>query len=371
MYVTTLETLPNELLAKVLKHLNPKDIPAVRLTSKHMQISVSNRFIREFIRCQRIMMSRKSLQTFLQVCSHPVFGPMIEEVALTSCRISESGFDALALSVVAKKRGSGVWGYNYWWVGEEEMALARQELCAYGRRFEEEIRLQDSGEALDLLSAAFSLRAQCGRAITLILDDSLSNCLGGKTHSQGIDIRHWKHAREAAFRLLVLVASKSKLKVRVFSFVADQEDHGTQDNEERTGCELDLTQEDSQLNDDMLAAFLSGLDAVSLQFSKRAQLSSRTVNSVARLQFLAKKSRSLILSLGVEMLYRIGDDSQQEPRYTAFRTIAEAPNSTNLRKISLQLLAGSEDIFKMFLSRRRDKLRLLHLHFCILRLGGR
>ncbi|CAD0105815.1 unnamed protein product [Aureobasidium uvarum] len=83
-----LTSLSNEILAIICNDLSAKDLAAVRLTCKEVNPAATTEFATRYFRDPFVMMSKKSLETLVQICKHPVFGPQVRKIQLLSARPS-------------------------------------------------------------------------------------------------------------------------------------------------------------------------------------------------------------------------------------------------------------------------------------------
>ena len=81
-------SLPPELVAKICSDtaLDAKDLMALRLTSKVQGIhtSATKVFAERYFTDILLLWNKYSLETFVQISQHPIFGPSIRKVQLLS-----------------------------------------------------------------------------------------------------------------------------------------------------------------------------------------------------------------------------------------------------------------------------------------------
>ncbi|KAI5240433.1 hypothetical protein E4T43_06066 [Aureobasidium subglaciale] len=80
--------LPNELLVRTANFLPDEDLPALRLTCKHLVSITHKHFIAAFIRETHFEASPAGFQRLDQIVSHPTFDPHVRTcMALVSTRV--------------------------------------------------------------------------------------------------------------------------------------------------------------------------------------------------------------------------------------------------------------------------------------------
>ncbi|KAH7141558.1 hypothetical protein B0J13DRAFT_557008 [Dactylonectria estremocensis] len=74
--------LPNEVLAIIFDGLDAQGFSTLRLMSKHANLATLPAFISRYFQTRYIMLSRLSLENFVEIARHPVFGPAVRTLEL-------------------------------------------------------------------------------------------------------------------------------------------------------------------------------------------------------------------------------------------------------------------------------------------------
>jgi hypothetical protein len=77
-------SLPNEVLAIICADnvLSAHGLAAMRLTNQQLHAVATQEFAQRYFRDPFVMMSKDSLETLVEICKHPVFGPQVRKVQL-------------------------------------------------------------------------------------------------------------------------------------------------------------------------------------------------------------------------------------------------------------------------------------------------
>ncbi|KEQ78110.1 hypothetical protein M436DRAFT_36406, partial [Aureobasidium namibiae CBS 147.97] len=77
-------SLPNEALAMICADniLSAKDLAAMRLTNKELHVIATKEFAQRYFRDPFVVMLKGSLETLVEICEHPVFGPHVRKIQL-------------------------------------------------------------------------------------------------------------------------------------------------------------------------------------------------------------------------------------------------------------------------------------------------
>jgi hypothetical protein len=144
-------SLPPELVSKICHDptLQKRDLIALRLTSKSqgIHLSASKRFAKRYFTRIPLAYTRYSLQTFVELCRHPIFGSAVRKVELSYTRFLPDLFDEESKTLLDVSR-------------HEKMSLPRHKFLNDIRllvsRCDEEHDLRTSSDAIRLLTAAFA-----------------------------------------------------------------------------------------------------------------------------------------------------------------------------------------------------------------------
>ncbi|KAG9604109.1 hypothetical protein KCU77_g3705, partial [Aureobasidium melanogenum] len=94
---TSFSSLPPELVTKICcdSTFEKEDLIALRLTSKSqgIHLSASKEFARRYLKDIKLVYTRHSLQAFMEICKHPVYGSAVQEVQLSYARFLPDCFE--------------------------------------------------------------------------------------------------------------------------------------------------------------------------------------------------------------------------------------------------------------------------------------
>ncbi|KAH0160386.1 hypothetical protein KCU67_g6749, partial [Aureobasidium melanogenum] len=179
---TSFSSFPPELVTKICRDstLEKEDLIALRLTSKSqgIHLSASKELAKRYFENIKLLYTRYSLEAFMEICKHPVFGLAVRKVQLSYARFvpdcfeeeSKAQFDNVTLDG-RSSQGRHVYLDNI------------QRLV---NRCDEEENLKESNNAEDLLVAAFTALAQRHHPLELAVSWYESCALGkGRIHSPG------------------------------------------------------------------------------------------------------------------------------------------------------------------------------------------
>jgi hypothetical protein len=92
-------SLPPELVAKICTDpdLDKDDLVALRLTSKTQGVhaSATKTFAKRYFTDVLLLWSEYSLETFVKICQHPVFGSSIHRIQLSCAHYDQDDFDQI------------------------------------------------------------------------------------------------------------------------------------------------------------------------------------------------------------------------------------------------------------------------------------
>ncbi|KAG9593911.1 hypothetical protein KCU77_g4449, partial [Aureobasidium melanogenum] len=179
---TSFSSLPPELVTKICSDsdLEKQDLIALQLTNKSqgIHISASKEFAERYFKDIKLVYTRYSLQTFVGICKHPVYGSSVRKVELSHARFvparfeeeSKAQFDNVTLD------GRSSQGRHVYLDNIKRLV----------NRCDEEENLKRSNNAEDLLAAAFTALAQWHHPLELAVSSYESCALGeGQIHSPG------------------------------------------------------------------------------------------------------------------------------------------------------------------------------------------
>lgn len=165
-------SLPNELLAKICVYAVDEEpsmrgknwLRAVRLTCKLLYTPATEELAKRFFKSLAVMVSRRSLQELVTFCKHDLIGPYIEEIVFHPCQLN-----ARFLSKIQDDM--------YTWMARRDLvaiAKARRHIQWYFTKLEDEIRLEESGDAKMFFEQAFGALRALQKPIKLTLTTKMS-----------------------------------------------------------------------------------------------------------------------------------------------------------------------------------------------------
>ncbi|KAG9662661.1 hypothetical protein KCU64_g1805, partial [Aureobasidium melanogenum] len=128
-------------------NLAPKDLAAMRLTSKELHAVATHEFAKRYFRDPFVMMSRESLQRLVEICKHPIFGPQVQKVQLLN-----NFFDPEALETFAAEMA---WAYTH--TDLIRRPAAKREMKRITDLVAEQYDVIESGAGLTLLRETFKI----------------------------------------------------------------------------------------------------------------------------------------------------------------------------------------------------------------------
>lgn len=93
----TLQTLPHELILKIIESVDSKDLISLRLTCRDVSACTLVRFSKVHFSERRHILTRHSLQALIDITAHPVYGKDVRSISLGSSRLCESPHLSFAL----------------------------------------------------------------------------------------------------------------------------------------------------------------------------------------------------------------------------------------------------------------------------------
>ncbi|KAH0376807.1 hypothetical protein KCU92_g9596, partial [Aureobasidium melanogenum] len=148
---TSFSSLPPELVTKIYRDstLGKEDLIALRLTSKSqgIHLSASEEFAKRYFEDINLVYTRYSLQAFVEICKHPVFGSAVRNVQLSYYRFKSDRFEEESKGLLNQRQ------YGPRSQGRHDYLKNIRLLV---NRCDEEEDLTRSGDAEDLLAAAFA-----------------------------------------------------------------------------------------------------------------------------------------------------------------------------------------------------------------------
>lgn len=154
--------IPPEITGLIAAHLDTPDLLTFRAVDKTYYTGAAHLFADEFFTEINVFMSRRSLTALSAICADPYLGPYVKRIHFSSCRLSES---------VSSKRDLEDIDF---FVSALQLATTRLEdvTVPYRHIIDEQRKLEESGEALQVLSTAFGHLKRHGGKVTLGMIDT-------------------------------------------------------------------------------------------------------------------------------------------------------------------------------------------------------
>jgi hypothetical protein len=197
-------SLPPELVAKICNDpdLDKEDLIALRLTSKTQGVhaSATKTFAKRYFTDVLLLWSKYSLETFVKICQHPVFGSSIRKVQLSCARYEEAEFEDSVQELL---------GQNH-----ERCELLRM-IQQLGERCDHDHEQFDSERVEALLDQAFGHLAKLDNCFVLAVAADEENSLGrSKVLGPQMGSGGWWADPYSALEYLILAADRSSLEIR-------------------------------------------------------------------------------------------------------------------------------------------------------------
>jgi hypothetical protein len=216
-------SLPPELVAKICTDpdLGKEDLIALRLTSKTQGVhaSATKTFAKCYFTNVPLLWSQYSLETFVKICQHPVFGSSIHRIQLSCAHYDQDDFDQIVDGIKARCHTP------------RYFLKQIQRLC---ERYDAE--QYDRSQATALLDQAFGLLAESNHSFVLAVSTIEEKSLGASkiwTTSSTCTDHFWAYS----FRKLdCLLQAADKCGCRVRGV------------EIQVTCDLDMSMEDYPLD---------------------------------------------------------------------------------------------------------------------------
>jgi hypothetical protein len=170
---TSFSSLPPELVSKICHDsvLRKKDLIALRFTSKSqgIHLSASKELARRYFKNIRLVYTRQSLQTFVEICKHAILSSAVRMVQLSYTRFLPGYFVAECKRLLDGSYGGSV---------SKQRNDAQKDIRLLACRCDEEEDLRKSGAAKDLLAAAFTELSQLHHPLELRVSSDESGAFG-------------------------------------------------------------------------------------------------------------------------------------------------------------------------------------------------
>ncbi|KAH0283600.1 hypothetical protein M436DRAFT_62144 [Aureobasidium namibiae CBS 147.97] len=213
-------SLPPELVSAICTNpdLDKEDLIALRLTSisQGIHASATKAFAKRYFTDVHVLYTEYSLETFVNICQHPIFGSSIRRVQLSSaCYDGKCFYDTVDELMQNKD-------CHYSDFAEKIQLLAQR--CD-AERF-------DQRRADSLLAQAFNVLAKSDHSFVLAVDTNEEESLGRSEvwSAPLLYTDHWQADSMGMLSFLVRAANKSECKVRGLEFRAGLDQDKSMDN---------------------------------------------------------------------------------------------------------------------------------------------
>jgi hypothetical protein len=166
-------SLPPELVTKICHDtvLEKGDLIALRLTSKSqgIHLSATREFAKRYFKEILLVYTRYSLQAFVEICRHHIFGSVVRKVGLSYTRFLPECFEDEGKKLLDRS-----------WSGTRPLLRRKvlNDIRLLADRCDEEDDLNRSDDARDLLAAAFTALSRWDHPLKLGVTSLESGALG-------------------------------------------------------------------------------------------------------------------------------------------------------------------------------------------------
>jgi hypothetical protein len=203
-------SLPPELIAKICgdSGLEKKDLVALRLTSKTQDVhaSATKAFSKRYFSDVKLLCNNDSLETFVKICQHPIFGPSIQRIQLSCAHYDFNDFNDTVDDIQTKGLD------HHGFLGQVRILSERCDAETY-----------QSHLASALLERAFVHLAQSNRSFILAVSTDEEQSVGYSKIWWADMSPSWYADPSAALGLLLNAARKSGCDVRKIEVQATAE----------------------------------------------------------------------------------------------------------------------------------------------------
>jgi len=328
----TFSSLPPELVSTICTDpsLDKEDLIALRLTSKSQGIhaSATKAFSKRYFTDVLLLWNKYSLETFVQISQHPVFGPLIRRVQLSCARYEEADFEDSVQELI---------GYGH---ARDDFVEKVQQLA---QRCDHDHEQYPSDRVDSILDRVFSRFTESGNSFVLAVSADEEKSLGrSKVLGPHMDSVGWWANPHATLNCLLLAADRSNLKIRKIEI----------DVEAASICELDGR--DYVFHDWAGLKSLHSLSELTVNlWMPPDALWHRDLGMVEGLLLLAVNLKSLHIRSNV---FFHND--------TKFKTLAQLIKHLPLEELHLASLRMDQDIMTDILEGLGSNLRRLELSKC-------
>jgi hypothetical protein len=160
-----LVSMPNEILANICTYAHDGDktktrgeewLRAVRLTCKQLHVPATIEFGKQFLASLPVMAARGGLETLVEICKHPLFGPRVNEIQLHGWRASGNHLSSLCSNLAYLDD-----------LDLHEIREIRRQLNMVMDFLEEQFELEMCEGIFELLKSALKIIRDHGSSVTL------------------------------------------------------------------------------------------------------------------------------------------------------------------------------------------------------------
>jgi len=161
-------SLPNEVLAMICAEniLSAKDLAAMRFTNKELHPIATNVFAQRYLQDPFVMMLTGSLETLVEICEHPVFGPHVRKIQLLNNFINPSVIETCVEEMED--------AYQTKDIPKLELETRRLQRCT--SIIADQYGLLQSGAGLELLRKVFRILKGPGKTVAVASQKFKSSC---------------------------------------------------------------------------------------------------------------------------------------------------------------------------------------------------
>lgn len=206
-------SLPPEMVDNICQDftLEKEDLISLRLTSKscNIHLSASKEFAKRYFTEVFLLYTRYSLQKFVEICRHSVFGPAVRRVRLSYVRFPPDRF---------ADQAQNIFDSRFREIGPQERRENLDNAQLLLNRIDEEECLDTSGDDEALLATGFAALSRWHHPLELGVSSSEHHALGQNfiySHSDISKDGHWECDILGTIALLCRAATSSKRVVQV------------------------------------------------------------------------------------------------------------------------------------------------------------
>ncbi|TIA20417.1 hypothetical protein D6C80_02393 [Aureobasidium pullulans] len=212
--------LPNALIRAICfdDGLKGKDLKSLRLANKHISEFASDSFAEFYLESFTVVMTRSSIQAFIDISRHPRFSRYVHTVNISPVCASPQGLIVLVQDLTPGPMETDR--------KKKRSEPGHKEFCFYKNRYLAEKRLRSSGDAQKMLGTAFDVLAKRDQHLGLAFDVGESNPVGAKgylynrdSNEFGNDDRIWAHIWKETIQITIKAIYEYECNINRLSIV--------------------------------------------------------------------------------------------------------------------------------------------------------